>query len=98
MARSFVYFGAKGRRKKNRKIWGFYPKRREGVISETQFYYTFNLGHFRVEGGGQKLNFSIFLINLIEKMPFTFQKFPYILYTNLISMHKCVILLSFSCL
>ena len=56
-------------RKKNRKLWGFYPKRREGVISETQFYYTFNLGHFREEGGGQKLNFSIFLINLIEKIP-----------------------------
>ena len=55
--------------KKKSKIWGFYPKRREGVISETQFYYTFNLGHFRVEGGGQKLNFSIFLINLIEKIP-----------------------------
>ena len=35
-----------------------------------------------MEGGGQKLNFSIFLINLIEKMPFTFHKFPYILYTG----------------
>ena len=55
--------------KKNRKIWGFYPKRREGVISETQFYYTFNLGHFSEEGGGQKLNFSIYLVNLIEKIP-----------------------------
>ena len=55
--------------KKNRKIWGFSPKRREGVISETQIYYTFNLGHFREEGGGQKLNFSIFLVNLIEKIP-----------------------------
>ena len=55
--------------KKNRKILGFYPKRREGVISETQFYYTFNLGHFSEKGGGQKLNFTIYLVDLIEKIP-----------------------------
>ena len=43
----------KGRlQKKNRKIWGFCPKRREGVISETQFLHTFNLGLLSEEGGG----------------------------------------------
>ena len=38
--------------KKNRKIWGFCPKRREGVISETQFLHTFKLGLLSEEGGG----------------------------------------------
>ena len=38
--------------KKNRKIWGICPKRREGVISETQFLHAFNLGHLSEEGGG----------------------------------------------
>ena len=38
--------------KKNSKIWGFCPKRREGVISETQFLHTFKLGLLSEEGGG----------------------------------------------
>ena len=37
---------------KYRKIWGFYPKRREVDISETQFLHAFNLGHLSEEGGG----------------------------------------------
>ena len=38
--------------KNNSKIWGFCPKRREGVISETQFLHTFKLGLLSEEGGG----------------------------------------------
>ena len=58
----------KGRnQKKNRKIWGFYPKRREGVTSETQFLHTFNLGYFSEEGGGQNLNSQICMPILLTK-------------------------------
>ena len=39
-------------KKKNSKIWGFCPKRREGVISETQFLHAFNLGLLSEDGGG----------------------------------------------
>ena len=46
----------KGRvQKKNSKIGGFCPKRREGVISKTQFLHTFNLGLLSEEGGGTNL-------------------------------------------
>ena len=44
--------GLTGAFKKNRKILGFCPKRREGVISGTQFLHTFNLGLLSEEGGG----------------------------------------------
>ena len=40
------------KKKKNSKIWGFCPKRREGDISETQFLDTFKLGLLSEEGGG----------------------------------------------
>ena len=54
-------------KKKNRKFWGFYPKRREGVTSETQFLHTFNLGYFSEEGGGQNLNSQICMPILLTK-------------------------------
>ena len=54
-------------KKKNRKFWGFYPKRREGVTSETQFLHTFNLGYFSEEGGGQNLNSQIYMPILLTK-------------------------------
>ena len=59
---------SKGRhQKKNRKFWGFYPKRREGVTSKTQFLRTFNLGYFSKEGGGQNLNSQICMPILLTK-------------------------------
>ena len=33
---------------------GFVLKGEGGGISETQFFHSFNLGHIREEGGGQK--------------------------------------------
>ena len=53
--------------KKNRKIRGFCPKRREGVISETQFLHTFKLGLLSEEGGGQNLNSQICMQILLTK-------------------------------
>ena len=54
------------------------------------------LGHLREEGGGQNLNFPNFLVKLIEKIPSKMCQFsktsPNMLYMNLISMHKFVIL------
>ena len=62
---------------------------------------TFNLGHFREEGGGQKPNFPnclvIFLRKFLQKGVLVLT-FPIILYTNLILEHKFVFLQSFSSL
>ena len=68
MSKIRFHFLPKGRlQKKNRKIWGFCPKRREGVISETQFLHAFNLGHLSEEGGDQNLNSQICMPILLIK-------------------------------
>ena len=57
MARSFVYFGAKGRRQKKIEKFGGFILKGGGVHFRNPIFYTFYLGHFSEEGGGQKLNF-----------------------------------------
>jgi len=60
------YVDTPSKKVQNLGIWSL--KEGEGYFRNLIFH-TFNLGHFREEGGGSKPEFPIFKDNIIEKIP-----------------------------